>query len=461
MNTRYQFTYCADVVVCGGGVAGCMAAMAAADEGKSVAVIEQFGQVGGSATAGLVTPLMPMFMEAKEPQKGDPCCSYLSEELNARMIKEGGAACYGRFFDPMTMRIILEQMMVERGVKLFYHTFLCDADVQNGVVKAVVVQNKSGRGYIEGKMFIDCTGDGDLGVLAGAGYRKGDEETGKNQPVSLRYLIGGVDIPAFDAFVREYFVKGQHNYWYDPESGGLEVSITSHTYDKCPLTPVFLKAIENGDLIEDDLAYWQMFYVAGRRDSVSLNNPEFFDHTDASNADDMTYIQVEGIKAILRQLNFYQKYFKGFENAYLSEIADMVGVRESRRLEADAMLTAEDIVSHRKFPDAICRNNYPVDIHGKKLRLVNQQENKDTAPYYEIPYGCLTVRGFENLLVAGRCVGSDFVAQSSLRIQPICRALGEAAGIGAAMACEEGKAAREIDGSAIREKMIGRGARFE
>lgn len=461
MNMRYQFTDFADVVICGGGVAGCMAAMAAADEGKRVALIEQFGQVGGSATAGLVTPLMPMFMKAKEMEKGDPCCSYLSEELNARMMAEGGATGNGRFFDPMTMRLILEQMVVERGVKLFYHTFLCDADVKDGAVKAVIVQNKSGRGYIQGNLFIDCTGDGDLGVLAGAGYRKGDEETGKNQPVSLRYLVGGVDIPAFDAFVREYFVPGKHNYWYEPETGGLEISITSNTYDKCPLTPVFLKGIENGDLIEDDLAYWQMFFVSGRRDSLALNNPEFFDHTDASNADDMTYIQVEGKKAVLRQLRFYKKYFKGFENAYLSEIADMVGVRESRRLETDLVLTAEDMVSYRKFPDAICRNNYHVDIHGKNLKLVKQEQKADTAPYYEIPYRSLTVRGFENLLVAGRCVGSDFVAQSSLRIQPVCRALGEAAGIGAAMACEAGKAAREIDGAEIRQKMIGRGARFE
>lgn len=461
MNTRYQFTDCADVVVCGGGVAGCMAAMAAADEGKTVALIEQFGQVGGSATAGLVTPLMPMFMEAKEPQKGDPCCSYLSEELNARMMEDGGAHRHGRLFDPMMMRLVLEQMVAERGVKFFYHTFLCDADVQDGAVKAVVVQNKSGRGYIEGKMFIDCTGDGDLGVLAGAGYRKGDEETGKNQPVSLRYLVGGVDIPAFDAFVKEYYVKGQHNYWYDPESGGLEISVTSRTYDKCPLTPVFLKAMENGDIIEDDMAYWQMFYVAGRRDSVALNNPEFFDHTDASDADNMTFIQIEGKKAILRQLRFYRKYFKGFENAYLSEIASMVGVRESRRLETDLMLTAQDMVFHRKFKDAVCRNNYPVDIHGKELKLVNQKVSADTEPYYEIPYRCLTVRGFDNLLTAGRCVGSDFVAQSSLRIQPVCRALGEAAGLAAAMACDLGKAANEIDGADVREKMIAKGARFE
>lgn len=150
--------------------------------------------------------------------------------------------------------------------------------------------------------------------------------------------------------------------------------------------------------------------------------------------DDLTRAQLEAHRAIYRQMAFYRKHFPGFAGASVSSIAGQVGVRESRRIHGEYMLTNEDVLSHRKFSDAVARSNYPIDVHGHKLRNQEIVSEENTAPYYEIPYRCMVPVGVDGLLVAGRCISSEFVAQSSLRIQPTARALGEAAGIAAAMA---------------------------
>ena len=181
--------YEADVVVCGGGTAGVFAAISAAESGKRVLIVEQFGSLGGSATNGLVTPLMHSHIA------GDPACSYISLRLREKLKLYGGVDGSGRAFDSTVLKLALEELCAEAGVQLLYHTFISDVLVENGVVKAVVAGNKSGTVVIAGDMFIDCTGDGDVSVLAGAQYAKGNPETGKNQPISLRYVVGGVDIP--------------------------------------------------------------------------------------------------------------------------------------------------------------------------------------------------------------------------------------------------------------------------
>ena len=150
---------------------------------------------------------------------------------------------------------------------------------------------------------------------------------------------------------------------------------------------------------------------------------------------------------------------KGFENAYISDIAAMVGIRESRNIVTEYVLSAEDLICRRKFDDAFCQCNYPVDIHGRTLDFASKYKPVDDGkPYYEIPYRSLAVKGFDNLLVAGRCLGAEFLAQSSLRIQPCCRSSGEAAGIAAAMAVDAGKPVREVDGKLVRKTMEEKGA---
>lgn len=448
--------YKADVVVCGGGTAGVFAAVAAAERGKKVIIVEQFGSVGGSATNALVTPIMGTHI------KGDPQCSYISTKVRDLILAYGGADETGAKFDPLILKIVLEELCVKAGVKLLYHTFISDVIKEDSRIKSIVIVNKSGTQLVEGDVFVDCTGDGDIGVLAGAGYTKGNPETGKNQPISLRYIVGGIDKNAVGKFFKKEAKRTGIS-----RAVGTDVNSKTSIYGavtgtgEWTLGDLFEQAIANGDLDEEDKLYWQAFSLPNREDTLAFNNPEFFDDVDGTNPDHLTKTQVEGRRRIFRQLQFYKKYMKGFEKAYISEIAPMVGIRETRNITTEYVLSANDLISKQKFEDAICQSNYPVDIHGKTLDFKDYSKPADDGkPYYEIPYRSLVVKGVDNLMVAGRCLGAEFLAQSSLRTQHSVRASGEAAGIGAAFALDKGVLPRDVNGQEVRAFMEKLGAVF-
>lgn len=443
----------ADVVVCGGGTAGAFAAKAAADMGKDVLIVEQFGALGGTATNGLVLPIMHTHI----PE--NPQCSYISNIVRDRIVEIGAASANGANFDPLLMKTVLETVCDEAGVRMLFYTFIAETIVNDNKLEAIVVANKNGLGLIKGKIFIDGTGDGDVCVRAGAGYTKGNPETGKNQPISLRYIVANVDIRAFGEFINETIEKTGKNYAasYD----GSSVYVACCAGDQWTFSDIFDEAIKNGDLIDDDKNYWQGFMVAGRENTIAFNNPEFFDEVDGTNPDHLTKTQIRGKQRILRQLQFYKKYMKGFEKAYIAEIATMVGIRESRNIETEYVLSAADLLRRVKFDDMFCQSNYPVDIHGKQLKCEsNLAPVDDGKPWYEIPYRSLVVKGIDNLYITGRCLGAEFLAQSSLRVQHSVRASGEAAGIGAALALDNGILPKQVDGKEVREIMISKGAHF-
>lgn len=374
----------ADIVVCGGGTAGAFAAIAAADMGHSVIIVEQSGSLGGAAVNGLVVPMMDSYVQ------GNPQCSYISRILHERLLSEGGVDKSGMNFDPIILGTIIESLCVESGVRVMLYTTLADAVTKNGRITEIIAVNKSGIGRIRGKIFIDATGDGDLSVRAGAKYSKGDPLTGKNQAVSLRYLVSGIDTAKFGIFVLEIARKNGKK-GADCDSNG-KIYVACCSGSRWAFSDLFEIAQKNGDLTENDCIYWQGFSVNGRQGCMAFNNPEFFIHNDGTNPDDLTFIGIEGKKAILRQTAFYRKYLPGFENAYISDIASMVGVRESRNIVTEYLLTAEDIISKRKFSDCICRSNYPVDIHGKTLNFSSVTPAGDGMPWYELPFRSLVVK---------------------------------------------------------------------
>ncbi len=438
--------YSADVVIVGAGTAGSAAAIAAADQGADVLLVEQAGAAGGSGTIGLVTPMMTTRIP------GNPLCSYVSGEIGRRMAAIGAASGDGFRFDPMMLAFVLEQMLMERGVRMLFHTALTGVRMEGRRVESLRAFNKSGQVRITGRAFIDATGDGDLCALAGLPMLHGDEETGKNQPVSLRYVLGGVDTAAFRGFLNERGANLTGDY--------LSGAVTTAPNREWPLAGLFREAIAAGDLMPDDMVYWQFFSLPGRADSIAFNCPEFFDLHDADDAENLTFVQLRGKQAILRQLLFCRKYLRGFEKAYVSAVSSIVGVRESRRAVTDYIITADDLIARRKFSDVIAQSNYPIDVHGRRLNhpddAFNGEENR---PWFEVPLRALIVKDADNLLVAGRCLGAEFIAQSAIRIIPTCRAMGEAAGIAASIACRAG-AVHVVDGAAVRAEMIRRGARF-
>ena len=432
-----------DVVVLGAGTAGAAAAIAAADCGAKVLAVEQFGSAGGSSTLGLVTPLMSPGIAGK------PQCSYVGLEIIDRLYREnacdGGKKC---FFDPMMLSIVLEEMLFERGVKMLYHTMVTGVEMNQGHITGVKICNASGSGIVRAsRRYIDATGDALVCYFAGLSSMHGDEENHRNQPCSLRYMTGGVDMDRFWRFLSE--IRGTPDL---PRPENFDGAAT-FGQGSWALNAVFQKAVEDGELAPEDALYWQFFTVPGRGDVIAFNCPEFFDIDDITSAENQSAVQVQGKLRILRHLRFYRKRLPGFENAYIAQISSMAGIREGRRAVTEYVMTTEDAFFWRKFDDAIAQSNYPVDVHGRKL-LNRELARKDDEPrkFYEIPFRSLIVKDVDNLLVAGRNIGAEFVAQSSMRIIPTCRAMGEAAGIAAALGLN--------DGRQIRAEMIKRGAEF-
>lgn len=422
-----------DVIVVGGGVSGAFAGIAAARDGLKALIIEQFGSLGGSATMGLVTPLMSSNMPNYTGH------SPLGVELTQRMKKLGGTEDKELEFDGTMMKFALEEMAMEYGAKLLYHTSFVEAEVENNKIKHIVVLNKSGLTAYGAKYFIDATGDADVAFAAGVKCNVGNDK-GVNQPVSLRFEMAGIDFDRFHEHMRELGNNGK-KYFAMNTAGMAEIIENSR---------------KDGMLTDMDASYFQAFGVPGKADAMNFNCPELSTMAGIVNAEFITQKQIEGKQAILRFKRFLKEKIRGFENAYITEVAPYVGFRESRRIEADYIMTIHDILGYHKFDDAVIKNRYPVDVHGVDdvtLGLKYDDSLPKDEQYWEVPFRCMIAKGLDNLLVSGRCAGFDFRAQSAARVQLICRAMGEAAGLGCALAEKHG-GLRAFPLTAIREKLI-------
>lgn len=423
-----------DTVVLGGGTAGAFAGIAAARRGSRTLIIEQFGALGGSATTGLVLPLMLLHIK-----NYDGHCP-LSAELVERLRTVGGTEEDANSFDPVMVQITLEDMAADSNCDILYYTTLVNAVLEDRTITHVIVNNKNGLAAYKAKCFIDCTGDADLIKLVGASYQSGNHNR-VNQPVSLRFDMAGIDFERFHAYMRS-LGNDQYKYFAMNTPG---------------MKDIIRKAYENGVLTEQDACYFQAFGIPGRPGGMNFNCPELTTKENVVDAEFMTQKQLEGKKAIMRLRKFLRDYIPGFENAYITSIAQLVGFRESRRIEAEYMLTIEDVLTYRKFPDGIAASHYPIDVHGVddvSLGLKYQHDVPADEQYWEVPFRVMIPKTLDNVLTAGRCAGMDFRAQSAARIQPTCRSMGEAAGIAAAMAVKnEAVRFNEIDGTAVRREI--------
>lgn len=333
------------------------------------------------------------------------------------------------------VRALFEVIMARAGALR-----VVDAVLEDRTITHVIVNNKNGLAAYKAKCFIDCTGDADLIKLVGASYQSGNHNR-VNQPVSLRFDMAGIDFERFHAYMRS-LGNDQYKYFAMNTPG---------------MKDIIRKAYENGVLTEQDACYFQAFGIPGRPDGMNFNCPELTTKENVVDAEFMTQKQLEGKKAIMRLRKFLRDYIPGFENAYITSIAQLVGFRESRRIEAEYMLTIEDVLTYRKFPDGIAASHYPIDVHGVddvSLGLKYQHDVPVDEQYWEVPFRVMIPKTLDNVLTAGRCAGMDFRAQSAARIQPTCRSMGEAAGIAAAMAVKnEAVRFNEIDGTAVRREI--------
>lgn len=422
-----------DVIVIGGGTAGAFAGIAAAKKGLKALIIEQFGALGGSASVGLVTPLMSTNMP---DYKGH--CS-LGTELIEKMRKVGGVEEGDHYFDCTIIKTALEEMAIESGCKLLYHTSPVKTISEGDKLKYLVVHNKDGISAYSADYYIDCTGDADVAALAGVPCEVGDHK-GVNQPVSLRFEMANIDFDKFHAHMKQLGNNGEK--YFAMNTPGMK--------------EILYKAYDDKLLTKQDIAYFQAFLIPGRPNGMNFNCPELTTKAGVCDAEFITEKQIEGKQAIIRLKRFLNERIGGFENAYITEIAPFVGFRESRRIKAKYIMTINDILSYKKFDDGVAKCKYPLDVHGVDdvtLGLKYDETVPKAEQYWEIPYSCMIASGYDNLLVSGRCSGFDFRAQSATRIQLVCRSMGEAAGIACALAKQNGVSPAMLDGSLVRKEM--------
>ena len=409
----------ADVVVCGSGPGGFAAAVAAAESGADTLLIEHYGFLGGMMTAGLVNPFMNYHAGGVRINAG------LFQRFTDTMTERGayGLHPHGKTaFDPEVAKLVLDEMVLAAGVRLRLHSTVCGALVQDGVVKRVAICGKSGLEAVEGHIFVDATGDADLSWYAGATIEKGRPEDGFAQPMTTKFRMAGVD--------------------------------ESRMPDRAAINELFVAAKDAGEL-ENPRENCLWFFTT-RSGEIHFNTTRVVKH-DSTNAAELTAAEIEGRRQVGQMVSWLRAKVPGFENAWLSTVASQIGIRESRRVMGDYVLTEEDVLQARKFEDGIARGSYPVDIHnpagtGTVIKHLPPGEA------YDIPYRCLCPLGFSNMLVAGRPISSDHAAHSSHRVMPIAFCNGEAAGVAAGLAVRDGADIRGISVDELRQTLANRGA---
>ncbi|MDQ1545616.1 MAG: hypothetical protein QOH69_520 [Actinomycetota bacterium] len=436
----------ADVLVVGGGPAGIAAAIAAARTGARTVLVERFGFLGGNLTAGLVGPCMTSYSLDGKTQliKG------VFEEFVNRMVEIGGAIhpsqthagdAYSGFivyghdkvtpFEPEAAKVIANRMCLEAGVELKLHTSVVDAIVEDGKVVGVVCADKEGLHVQTATVTVDCSADGDVASFAGNPTEYGREGDALVQPMTMFFRVSGVD----DAVVEEY--------------------VTTHTDDYRPFASIVDAAREAGRFAIPRRGVGM--YKTLHKGVWRINTSRVLGRN-GTNAADLSAAEIEGHEQVMQLMTFFREELPGFQNVELLDTASTIGVRETRRVVGDYVLTLEDLQSGHHFDDVIALAGYPVDIHDPIGAGGGASDAYETANIYEIPYRSLVPRDRDGLLMAGRCVSATHEALGAIRVMPPAFAMGEAAGTAAGISAASGTAPRSIDINDLQRVLVEKGA---
>lgn len=411
-----------DIAVLGGGPAGVCAAIEAARAGQKTVLVEATGMLGGMATAALVGPFMTCYDRDGDRQ----VVRGIFDEIVDRTVRERGAiypsevdapSIYTSFikryhrhvtpFDSFALQLALDDLTREAGAELFLYTRFVDCEVEkDGGIASVILDAPQGLVVMRAKEYIDCTGNADVAFAAGVPTWKGGEDGSAPQPATLFFEIDGVDDDVYAARnarppkpVKAYKMPGKGRYKVNHE---------------------------------------RVYFV------------------DANDARSMTDAHIEARRQVLRSFETLRS-LPGFEKAELTQVAPMLGVRESRHIEGEYRITVGDVCEGTRFDDSICVFGYGMDVHSRDGK-VSGGFHGESANMYEIPYRCLVPKGCPNLLVAGKTVSAESQAAGSLRVMPACMAMGQAAGAAAAIAAARGIAVGEVPVAELKDNLRAHGA---
>lgn len=420
----------AEVVVVGGGPAGIAAAIAAARNGAETVLLERYGHLGGLASGGLVTLIMPMSDGTEKPQIAGICQEVIDrlDTIGAALhprIKDLGseapdvldywknyAFCVieGKirlsvFMDPEMLKCVLNDMVEESGIKLLLHSYFVKAITENDVVKGVIIESKSGRQAVLGKVIIDTTGDGDVYASAGAPYDDKLDPQDRSSKLAFVFRIGNIDTATFFEF------RKNHTQQYS-------------------------------ELLEElqQLRGFTMFIRTSREDVIWVNNN--IPNLSGLSVEDLTWLEVDGRKRMLITHEFLKKKIPGFENSFIIDTASQIGVRCSRRLIGEHVVSTAELHSGVIFPDTV--------VMGPDFRFNLSPDH----PHWHVPYRSLVPLNVKNVLAAGRCISADPIANDLLAPIQYCFATGQAAGTAAAIAVKDETSVAQVDMRKLQKRLI-------
>ena len=424
-----------DVIIIGGGTAGCSCAWNCAKNGLKTLLVEKSGVLGGSMTSGLVVPMMFGGYNQINTEFYDNLVTEM-KNFGAQIKFQNNSG----WFNPEILKIVLDKMLTDVGVKILFKSCVANTKKSSSYIShAQIISNALSpcndkihshntklstdgilSGYIEAKYFVDATGDGNFSL------KNNCENLNKNsefQPLSLRFLMSGVDVEAFGQWLLQ--VDNDRNVSPVEVIEGVTHLSTAYTWDSdkhWALAPYVSKAIEENIIKPSDINYFQVFTVAGMPNTIAFNCPRIIQNIENTENFDISEAYIQARSAIYRLSEFCKKYLKGFEKAYISNISDNLGIRVSNRIRGKYIYTVDDIISGREFENPAVISNYPIDVHSAK----KDSSILNYGGEYQLPIESLMSFNYDNLYIIGRCLSADFLAQGALRIQSSCFSMGEA-----------------------------------
>lgn len=451
-----------DVVVIGGGAAGIGAAIAAARNGASTLLVDAGPTVGGELLTGMT--IDGAVNGRGERVIGGP----LDEILEECRAMDGLVGVFNdhrliRYIciDPEVMKMAIVKVMARHGVKLLLHTFAEDVVVDGNRVTGVLVRNKAGRTLIAADSVIDCSGDGDIAAMAGAESEIGAED-GDLQPVSIMFRMADVETEPLLRFVRDhpdYVAVGESDAIRDGRTDKQLVEALYAQGQPCVFFkgdgPFLAEAIRRQEMFPTALIMIQPTSVP--RKEVCVNSTRVW-NVDPLETDQLSAAMPPLYEQVWTCVRFLKTRVPGFENAHFAAIAPRLGIRETRRIIGEYVLTDDDVIAGRKFEDGVAKGCHHVDIHGRDCGQVRIPVADGGS--YDIPFRCLVPRGLGNVLVAGRCLSATRGAQGTARTMGPCIAMGAAAGTAAALRRTENAQSdfRDFPVARLRETLRSQGA---
>jgi hypothetical protein len=419
----------AEVIVLGSGSAGSTAAIAAARTGADTLLVERYGFLGGTSTM-----VLDSFYGFYTPADNDVRVVNgipweIIERLYAYDMVIERPSSYGAgkavTYDPTTLKVVWEQAALSAGARLLLHTFCVDVLMEGENISGLIVASKRGLGLIKGRMFVDASGDADLVYRSGAPFEAAGSDGQPAQSLTTTFRLGGVDVQRAKTIKREELVNRMK---------------------KANLSGEYRLPREEGSV-----------HATPMPDVVATNMTRVA-YVDGTDPMELTMAEVEGRKQALEYTRFLREQIPGYEHAYLMNFSTQIGIRETRRIWGEYRLTRNDVLSARKFDDAVAQCGAPIEDHqpGSSTRW----EYVPDGGTYDIPYRALLPQGVGNLLVAGRCLSADHDAHASVRSMGQCMAMGQAAGTAAALAAQTQTSPRDLIVADLQERLHADGALF-